>query len=98
MNLGPFIDWRVIRRDLALFLLVTLAIVACVLVAFLSPLGRERIDTLSGGPYVVQSADGRYLGWTSNITEAKLYDTFARADSEREEHGGQVFPVREVVR
>lgn len=99
MNLGPFIDWRKVGHYAPVVILTTAAIIGCVLVAFLSPLAndrRERIDSLSGGPYVVQRPDGRYLGWVSDIADAERFGSFEQAAAAGS--GGRVMAVREVTR
>lgn len=97
MNLGSFIDWRKVREYSSLIIFFTAAIVGCVIVAFLSPHDRrERIDSLSGGPYVVQRHDGRYLGWVSDIADAERFGSFEQATAVSS--GGRVLSVREAVR
>jgi hypothetical protein len=101
MNLGPFIDWRKVGHYAPVVILTTIAIIGCVLVAFLSPMSdapdrRERIDSLSGGPYVVQRPDGLYLGWVADIADAERFGSFEQATAVGS--GGRALSVREAVR
>jgi hypothetical protein len=61
---------------------------------------KERVDTLSGGPYVVELGH-RFAdesGWTADLDFAKRFPDSASALRKSEHVGGRVVSVREVRR
>ncbi len=90
-------------KPLPSYVLYTLGTIGLAIVVLLSGLidadRMERVDALSGGPYVVQLGH-RFAdesGWTDSIDFAKRFDDFASAARKSDHVGGRVFSVREVM-